>query len=259
VVCGPIRYRVGARADYVRCVRRLHPIPHSLGSRSLVRAKPNRLTEHGHASQTLIISVTCVLALLSACASTSSDMQVSSARYSVPKTLDDLANRASIVVRGTLLTEPTIKEIQMTAAKPGERQTESLWAFEISQIRVTDIVAWRPGTEPRPAVGDTITIGVAIVNPAVGHSIKTIEPDLLIDYPAAGTSLTGRVQQVGLFLLSGLRDLGAPDTRGFEVAAYRPSTDVTAATPLVAVAGPLRGTTPTETDLVDACRRSFNR
>jgi hypothetical protein len=193
-----------------------------------------------------LLSVTCVLALLSACASTSSDMQVSSARYSVPKTLDDLANRASIVVRGTLLTEPTIEEIQMTAAKPGERQTESLWAFEISQIRVTDIVASRPGTEPRPAVGDTITIGVAIVNPAVGHSIKTIEPDLLVDYPAAGASLTGRVQQVGLFLLSGLRDLGAPDTRGFEVASYRASTDVTAATPLVAVAGPLRGTTPTE-------------
>jgi hypothetical protein len=175
----------------------------------------------------------------------------------VPKTLDDLASRATIVVRGTLLTEPTIKEIQMTAAEPGERQTESLWEFEISQIRVTDIVASRPGTEPRPAVGDTITIGVAIVNPAVGHSIKTIEPDLLIDYPAAGASLTGRVQQVGLFLLSGRRDLGAQDTRGFEVVAYRPSTDVTpAATPLVAVAGPLRGTTPTETDLVDACRRS---
>lgn len=165
----------------------------------------------------------------------------------------------TFVVRGTLLTEPSIKQVQLTPAEPGERSEESLWVFETSQVRVTEIVTMRPQTKPWPAVGDTITVGVAIVNPAVGNSITPVDRNLPNDFPKAGTSLTGRIEQVGLFILSGQRDLGAADTRGFEVVAYQPSGDAAAAIPLVAVADPLRGTTSTETELVDACRLSFSK
>ena len=56
-------------------------------------------------------------------------------------------------------------------------------------------------------MGDTITVGVAIVNTTVGLPIERVDGDLPRDFPTAGTSLTGRVHQVGLFILSSLRDL----------------------------------------------------
>ncbi len=206
-----------------------------------------------------LIWMTCGVALMAGCGPKPPNAHVASATYSVPKTIDDLATRANIVVRGTLLTEPSIKQVQLTPAEPGERSEESLWVFETSQVRVTEIVTMRPQTKPWPAVGDTITVGVAIVNPAVGNSITPVDRNLPNDFPKAGTSLTGRIEQVGLFILSGQRDLGAADTRGFEVVAYQPSGDAAAAIPLVAVADPLRGTTSTETELVDACRLNFSK
>lgn len=75
---------------------------------------------------TRLISIACAVALIAACGSKLSNAQVASATYSVPQTIDDLTARANIVLRGTLLSEPAIKQIEVTPAEPGERPTESM-------------------------------------------------------------------------------------------------------------------------------------
>jgi hypothetical protein len=201
---------------------------------------------------TILISAA---ALSVGCGNTRPVQQVASATYSIPSSVEELAVASSILVRGKLLDEPIIKAIEMPAPERGERQEEALWSYELSHILVVEVVGSRSSSAGKLRVGDQILVGVSVLNPAVGIGLQTAEPDLAANFPSVGKSLSRRVGESGLFLLTGARSLGDAATNGFEVIAYRSGT--ASGGPLIAVPGPLRDKPVTEAQLVAAALRSF--
>jgi hypothetical protein len=189
------------------------------------------------------------------CGSSRPVHQVASATYSIPTSIEDLARASSIVVRGQLLDEPTIKAIAMPAPEPGERREDALWSYELSRVQVVEVVGARSNHGGQLKVGDQILVGVAVANPSVGNGLRAAEPDFVTNVPSVGTSLSGRMGESGLYLLTASRSLGDAVTIGYEVVVYRPGTATEG--PLLAVPGPLRDKSVTEDQLVAPALRSF--
>lgn len=176
--------------------------------------------------------------------------QYSSSSYHVAKDLMEVAESASLLFEAEILRAPELVAIQMPEVDPGERSAQSLWAYEVSEVRVTRLIS-SGRVAGGPQVGSRYLVAVTVVNPAVGRTVFSSEPSLESDFPKSGETLAQQIGERVLVMTTTQRMLGDEKHWGFEALAL-----LGRGGQLSGVVGPLRGKAVSQSDFVAAFERA---